>query len=536
MALIWDFYRTIGQADATGAVVHYYDGESQSFYLSGGIATRLARVEEGHWEDSVLSGELEMTDDMYNVLALDHPSNGVLQGAAILGNELYYLRYTYAMDISNLVETGTWMAQVDNAVTQLSVCLINIKNYLFTAENTLFNPGAKLTLKFRLGDSDAYSICVAYLDEIIFDQTADTVSISGRNAVGYFLKDQTFDFDNEYSGYPKAVIESILQLAGMERFSVMQGGSVSPFVFDSGTSLLDGINQILECCAWKIVEAPDGEVVIGDDSFIATWLPTGYYTFHGDHEVFARKTSKSADAAFTNVLVSGDDGITPVRITVNNFSFWRLGGHKTAHISAPSGMSAGELSAYAASIATQLQYVGMGESFTSPLRPQLVIGDVAEVFYDNESEATSLGLITEIKHTFGSKGFQTGFNIDSGGVVNSGGSYTIVSRKNALGGYNRSQRMTDFVRNEATNITRSNVRSMTSMTVTLPAADWSDGHQTVSLPKVTASNTVIVSPLPASQYEYGACGVLCSAQGAGTLTFTCTVTPANNLTIGVVIL
>lgn len=73
-------------------------------------------------------------------------------------------------------------------------------------------------------------------------------------------------------------------------------------------------------------------------------------------------------------------------------------------------------------------------------------------------------------------------------------------------------------------------------TATLLAASWSNKTQTVSVTGVTADNTVIVSPDPASFLVYGASGVYCSAQAANSLTFTCNNVPSSNLTVNVVIL
>lgn len=75
-----------------------------------------------------------------------------------------------------------------------------------------------------------------------------------------------------------------------------------------------------------------------------------------------------------------------------------------------------------------------------------------------------------------------------------------------------------------------------SITVTLAAASWSGSSQTVTATGVTASNTVLIGAAPASASEYNTCGVLCTAQGADSLTFTCTSTPTNDLTVNVIIL
>ena len=71
---------------------------------------------------------------------------------------------------------------------------------------------------------------------------------------------------------------------------------------------------------------------------------------------------------------------------------------------------------------------------------------------------------------------------------------------------------------------------------TLAVNDWSSNTQTVNVTGVTASNVVFVSPAPASASDYASAGIVCTAQGAGTLTFTCTTVPSNAITVNVVIL
>lgn len=75
-----------------------------------------------------------------------------------------------------------------------------------------------------------------------------------------------------------------------------------------------------------------------------------------------------------------------------------------------------------------------------------------------------------------------------------------------------------------------------SISVSLTAANWSSNQQTVTVTGVTASNTVVVTPAPASHAIYCESGVYCSAQANGKLTFTCTETPTVNLTVNVLIL
>lgn len=77
--------------------------------------------------------------------------------------------------------------------------------------------------------------------------------------------------------------------------------------------------------------------------------------------------------------------------------------------------------------------------------------------------------------------------------------------------------------------------AISSTTATLAVNSWSSGTQTVNVTGVTSSNTVVVSPAPSSVSDYASAGIYCSAQGSGTLTFTCSTTPTSAITVNVMI-
>ena len=74
------------------------------------------------------------------------------------------------------------------------------------------------------------------------------------------------------------------------------------------------------------------------------------------------------------------------------------------------------------------------------------------------------------------------------------------------------------------------------ISISLSSSNWSNMEQTVSANGVTADNTIILSPAPASHVAYGEAGIYCSAQGENTLTFTCSETPSTDLTVNVLIM
>lgn len=71
--------------------------------------------------------------------------------------------------------------------------------------------------------------------------------------------------------------------------------------------------------------------------------------------------------------------------------------------------------------------------------------------------------------------------------------------------------------------------------VTLPRDRWADGQQTVAVPGVTADASIVVGGDLGSEPEYSDCGVYCSAQGDGTLTFTAMWLPDADLVADVLI-
>lgn len=99
-----------------------------------------------------------------------------------------------------------------------------------------------------------------------------------------------------------------------------------------------------------------------------------------------------------------------------------------------------------------------------------------------------------------------------------------------------------FTASPAHGITSANISSwngkasVSSITVNLVVANWSNNSQTVTATGVTASNNVIVSPTPASIDNYVAGGIKCTAQASNSLTFTCTTTPSTAISVNVLIL
>mgnify|MGYP000848864051 CR=1 FL=1 len=83
----------------------------------------------------------------------------------------------------------------------------------------------------------------------------------------------------------------------------------------------------------------------------------------------------------------------------------------------------------------------------------------------------------------------------------------------------------------------SGFKNITSSTINIPVATWdaTNLNCTVSASGVTADNAVVVTPDPASMDVYSAAGIVCTAQAAGTLTFTCKTVPTAAVAVNVMV-
>ena len=462
--LVWDFNRQLTNTEGAnvGGVAHYYDGTAQTIFINAnGMYTRLSTPTEGGWEGNALSTPSQAVDQViYSALGVDHPVNGTLYFAANMAGQLRFMRYIYALDISDICPSVTYTQQIDNPITQISANVANVDNGIFDSDYTLFNPGAKLTLGVRYGEGDVYPIGIAYVDDCTHDPNAATVPVSGRNAIGYYLKESTFGSSaGDFTGKYHEIMAQYFALAGIKKYKLMTGdwtNTMTPKASDTILTAIDYLQNIAyysQSNPMSIRESADGTVLAGYASWMDTYLPNGYYTFTVGSEIFKRKTKKADDAAYSGVYVTGkaadNTDLTPVQVTVNNYTTWYLPSHKFKHVTAPANINTqAKLQWYANLQAAALQYVGIGEEFTSPLLPHLLVGDVAEI--NDSGTGVTLGIITEVKHTMGKDGFTTMFSVDSGGTVTTTDGVTRTTACGAYG-YNRKQRMTDIINKIAGN-------------------------------------------------------------------------------------
>ncbi len=460
------------EADGCGGIAHYFSEDAQSLYLHDGIATKKLDVESGHWQELVSGEEVNISDVGYTQMAWNHPATGSLYGTAVLPDDdstiLYLLRYTYVKDIGNLITSGNYKAQVDNPVIQINAEVKNYDTDAFVKNETLFIPGAKITLGLMLGDSPVYKLCEAYLDQIDFAYNQPTVSISARNRMGVMISDPTIDDQGKKTDTVTNLCKWVLDTLGVDRYLIEENSTRLTLEYrpsDTGIKILQTIADMASGYEpgsdWGIEEMPDGTIVIGFNGFRGFYLPKSVFKFNGRSDLFRRSFTKSADGAYTKVYCTGKTSggveLTPVVQNVTQWKYWSLPINKTYFAPTLENTTQTELANYALTLAKQLKRAGLHENYNTTIKPQLLVGDYATVQENGSSK--DIGIINEITHTFGEKGFFTDFVADSGGdkqtlLTRSASDEKVYTSARRNGGLNRNRRLLDFIKNTAADVVR----------------------------------------------------------------------------------
>lgn len=461
---IWKEAQLINDAaDETGATFHFYDTMAEVIYPNSGLKYKYSEIPEGHWEEMDLSEEAELEDVNYEFIKSDHPATGSLYMIGLKRtashDTLYLFRYDYMRDMSNLVENILLTMQSDNPIAQITASVKNINDKLFTKDSTLFVPSSKLIVGIAYGDSMINTLATGYADEITWKHGRPTVSITGRNTVGYMMNGQTFDNPKSFKGTAQVVLNEIFEHFGITRFAI-DNSSNKEIEFDVSASdtgmkalqiIADLMSDIINNLIWDTEEMYDGTIICGYAQFRSSYNPKGNYIFHGKNDVFSTDIVRSIDGTYSHIRVTGVDKngneLNARWLNVTSRKFWTPSAHRTYHAPRLEGVKQEELDKYAEILATQLKESGQTAKYQSTLRPQLLIGDVAKIqAQGDETEDTLLGIVTEIRHSMGVKGFTTDFTAATGGEIHAAGN-NVYTKSKGVNGSNRTRRVSDFISN-----------------------------------------------------------------------------------------
>lgn len=464
--------KRVDEADALGGVAHYYTTDAQDLYLHNGIALKNLEVEDGHWEDAEPGEEQDITDNEYFQMSWTHPATGSIYGTAIQENDddetLYLLRYTYAKEIGALVQSGEYRAEVDNPIVQVNAEIKNYDSDAFVKNETLFIPGAKITLGLTMGDSPIYPLCETYIDQVDFSYNSPTVSVSSRNNIGTVLNENTINAKDKKTDTVYNLCRWVFESFGIENVLIEENNTRITLEYNASDTGLKIMQTIADLASgvdsgtdWDMEEMPNGVIVVGFNGFRGSYLPKSIFKF-GYGELFKRSSVKSVDGAYAKVYVTGTNSsgreLDPVVMNVTQWKYWRIPANKTYFAPTLENTTQEEMTRYAQTLVKQLKRTGLTETYNTTIKPQLLVGDYATV--KQGSEETDIGVINQITHIFGEQGFYTDFVADSGGdkqvllTRSSGSSEKVFTSSRRNGGMNRNRRLYDFIRNTTSDIVR----------------------------------------------------------------------------------
>ena len=147
---------------------------------------------------------------------------------------------------------------------------------------------------------------------------------------------------------------------------------------------------------------------------------------------------------------------------------------------------------------------------------------------------TALNLVTEAMT--GIPNIATKAIADVNAAVASGKTDITTAKDEAIAAIMASGGVDAYTKTETDNLI-SGFKNISSSTINIPVATWdaTNLNCTVSASGVSANNAVVVTPDPASMDVYSAAGIVCTAQAAGTLTFTCKTVPTAAIAVNVMV-
>lgn len=321
-------------------------------------------------------------------------------------------------------------------------------------------PGAKLGMMVKFGSSsgtsDYITIASVIIDEISWPD-GDTFTISGTNHISNGLTKCSMGETIELTGYSHEVGATIMDIAGVENYSITYGTYSWTYTYKPSDKCLDALEQMYPIFpkdgnddpGFGILETPSGTVVFGYWRDRHEALPCENYIFNSMRDCWSMSTTKNSDKCYGRIFATGKaaDGVdlTPVILDVDNFGTWNIPDSKI-YFADFNGYTMQELlQDWAETVALELQYQGITDEITGPFRPQLTVGDIATF-----SDLNRQGVITSITHHMGIDGFSTDFSVDSGGVYSAVSGWTSSMKAN---GYNRRQKLADIVHEIAEEVT-----------------------------------------------------------------------------------
>ena len=486
MALAWDGFLADARAGEVAGTFEFFDTEAQVVVIrdtDNALVSTYDTVDFGQWFDSDFDNALRVGNFGLSQFVPRHNYNGEIWAVGITPEDvpattgrfptpaipkgLYIYRYKYFQDLTPILDVMDTSEQSENQIKDAGFTIKNVGEEELNKTSSIYAAGSRIICKIGMGDSSKMFFGTVYLDEVSWNKLDETMDLSGRNAIGYYLSEQTFDESVSFSGTRTSAVLDILAYSGldMKKVHIQQDLTPSAPKFNSTDTLLDGLNKIFDIWIWKMTELPDGTIIIGNTAFHDTYYTTAVHQFTKD-EAFARGINQRADGAYSRLaLVSnipevpgenqGDPPIAEafVRTVYKDLSYfdgWSIGNRRTLYINLIDGQTQVAMEALAEEYAKAYQFIGVNIAREVPIHPEIQCGDVIDIIDAEENEYIQQGIVTGVKHKVDVKNgtARTILSVDSGGTIIIGTTVTTYTAADVTGD-TRKRELLDVIRKAA---------------------------------------------------------------------------------------
>ena len=486
MALSWVGFVNDVRPGNVGGIFEFFDTEAQNIIIrdtDDSLVSTYDTVDLGQWLDSEFDGALRVGRFGLSQFVPRHNYNGEIWAVGIVPESVlaeegrfptpgmqpgfYLFRYKYWQDLTKYLDSFNTTEQGENQIKDASYTVKNVGEEALNKTSSIFATGSKMICKFGMGDSPKMFLSTTFLDEVDWDKASDTTTLTGRNGIGYFLSEQSFDEGRTFTGTRTSVVRDILQYSGldMKKVFIQEDATASNPKFEPEDTLLEGLNYIFDVWGWKMTELPDGRVIIGNPAFHKTYYEVAVHDFMKD-EAFARSINQRGDGAYSRLalrshipeVTSGDPPVVTqeafTRTVFKDLSYfdgWYIGNRRTLYMKVTDGLSQATMEEMAEEYAKAYQFIGINMSREIPIHPEIQCGDVVDINDADDNEYIQQGIITGVKHQIDVRSgtAKTTLDVDSGGTISVVGDVVTTYSAKDVEGDTRQRELFDAIRKEA---------------------------------------------------------------------------------------
>lgn len=447
MSLEWAGFLTDARTGNVGGTFEYFDTAAQAIIIrdtDDALISTYEEVELGQWLDCTFDNNLRIGNFGLSQFVPRHNYNGEIWGVGIIPTDVeaetgrfptpavdagfYLFRYKYFEELTPRLDSFDTSEQTENQIKDAGFVIKNIGEEELNKKTSIYAPGSRIICKLGMGDSQKMYMATVFLDEIDWTKDSATMRIAGRNAIGYYLSEQSFDESTSYTGTRTSVLTAILTYSGVDMTKVVieTDTTASAPKFAATDKIQAGINKILDIWGWKMIELPSGKIIIGTPAFLETYAPVATHTFTAD-EVFTRGINQRADGAYSRLAlqssISATETVEAFTRTVYQdlpyFDGWNIGNRRTLYLSVLDDQSEADMTTLAAEYAKAYQYIGVNMSRDFPIHPEIAAGDVIVISDAADEEYIATGIVTAVSHKIDIENGKatTVLSIDSGGTI-----------------------------------------------------------------------------------------------------------------------